>query len=151
MNATLDWDRTRSPSRETPKVSTDQVSEALRWALASDKVPNQWKISLSASVWFLSVEAFHLQEDEALVNGKYETCQDEHRYVLSALIEKGEKLVLAAKQNGIDSGAPFKLEDLQAAVESLHSIFHGEYRNDSSERIKKQIEKLFPDVEEPKD
>jgi hypothetical protein len=121
----------------SPTVSTEQVQRALDW------VPDAIKISVHASVWLLAVEVFHKQEDEALVNGTYEAARDEHRVALADLIAKGEKIVLAAKRNGIDSEAPFKLKDLEATIESLHAAFHAEHRNSNSEETNREIAKLL--------
>lgn len=68
--------------------------------------------------------------------------------MLSALIAKGEELILSAKQNGLDPDAPFTIHELEATVEALHIAFHAEHRNANSEEVNQAIAKLFPDEEQ---
>jgi hypothetical protein len=147
--ATQEKEQAKAPFPGAPllSLSPEQVQHAINWALRSPKVPNQLKISLLLSMWLQSVESFHNTEDEALAQGKFDSTAHEHRQMLSMLIARGEELVLAAKQNGVDSDAPFTVEDIAATVESLHLAFHAEHRNSNTEAVNKEIAKLFPDEE----
>ena len=149
MSATVEWERATTPLQEPPKISAERLHQAMQWALNSQTVPNNIKVAIGATMWFVSVDSFHDQEEEALLRNRYESRLDEHRCVLSRLIATGEGLVLAAKQNGILPEAPFKIEDLEATVESLHSAFHAVHRNANTQNVNADIAKLFPD-EEPK-
>lgn len=148
MSATLEREPSRPSLQGGARVSTEQAQKALQWALTSDKVPTPIKVSMLTSLWMLSVEEFHKQENETLLENKYESSLHEHRCVLSLLISKGEELVLSAKQNGLDPDAPFTIHDLEATVEALHIAFHAEHRNANSEEVNQAIAKLFPDEEQ---
>jgi hypothetical protein len=111
--------------------------------LQSPGVGNDVKASIYASLWLLSVETFRNAEDESLVKGKYEATLEDHRYALSALIARGEGVILAAKQNGLMPNAPFTVDDLKATLESLHDSFRGQHRKCNSEQTNKEIASLF--------
>ncbi len=128
---------------EAVKITPEQAQRSLEWVLQSPGVGNDVKASIYASLWLLSVETFRNMEDESLVAGKYEATLEEHRYALSALIARGEGVVLSAKQNGLMPNAPFALGDLKATLESLHDSFRGQHRKCNSEQTNEEIAKLF--------
>src|SRR6266496_1909972 len=91
---------------EAVKISPEQAQRSLEWIFQSPGVGNNVKASIGASLWLLSVEIFRNTEDETLVKGTYEATLEEHRYVLSALIARGEGVILVVKQNGLMPNAP---------------------------------------------
>jgi hypothetical protein len=128
---------------EAVKISPEQAQRSLEWVLQSPGIANNVKASIYASLWLLSVETFRNTEDERLVKGTYESTLDEHRYALSALIGRGEGVILVVKQNGLMPNAPFTVDDLKATLESLHDSFRGQHRKCNSEQTNKEIAKLF--------
>lgn len=132
------------PRYEEPvAVPRGEVLRSLQWLTNTE----QKAVSMQAALWFLQVRMFHEQEDAFLVSGKYDDNLSGHRVALAMLIRDGEMLVAAARETGLSEDAPFKLDDIQAAVETLHGTFHAQHRNGSTEETSKQVAALFPDEE----
>jgi len=125
------------------KVRPTEVLKSLGWIADTQKK----SVSVQAAIWFVQVETFHRSEDTFLASGLYENFLPDHRVALCKLISDGEMLVRAAQKIGLADDAPFKLRDLEAAVETLHSAFHAQHRNGSTEETRTQVAAMFPDEE----
>jgi len=90
------------------------------------------------------VEAFRDLEDKYLIAGTYANTLQHHRVVLSDLISQGEAIVSTTRTSGLpESFEAFKLEDMEATFESLHTTFRHEHGPKNSEKTNALIARLF--------
>lgn len=116
----------------------------MKWMDTSNEVSPTVAITTHAIIWFLQVDSFRNQEEEALAAAAYEKSLDEHRFVLSQITSVGEKLYLAAKQHHIAKFPNgFTIEDIRATLESLHFTFNCQHGERNSEKANQEIEGLL--------
>lgn len=100
--------------------------------------------SVMASLWFLKVDAFRKLEEEDLANGRYEETLPVHRVVLSSLIADGEFVLYQVKTNGMAATpSNFTIEDIAAALSSLHETFQCEHGDKNSPEVNQALEALL--------
>lgn len=112
----------------------------------SSEVSPSVKITTAAVLWFMQVDAFRRQEADAMLAESYENenALNEHRYVLSQITTNGEKIYLAAKQNGISAFLnDFTIEDIRATLESLRITFCCQHGEKNSPQVNTAIEGLL--------
>ena len=126
-------------------VPAGQLEQAMGWMETSKDVPAPIAITVQTIIWLLQVDAFRRQEADAIIDEKYNSSLDEHRYVLSQITTNGEKLFLAAKQNGITKFLTndFTIDDVKSTLESLRLTSQLQYGQGNSKRINQGVEKLF--------
>jgi hypothetical protein len=125
-------------------IQADTLQREMKWMETSKEVSPTAAITTHVIIWFLQVDAFRQQEEEALADGAYEKSLDEHRYILSQITSNGERLYLAAKQNHISKFSNnFTIEDIRVTLESLRLTSQCEYGEKNSEKINKEIRNLF--------
>ena len=97
------------------------------------------------------MEAFREKEDMFLISDQYSARLDEHREALSLLISRGETLVFLAGYIRLPKDfSAFSVEDVKAALASLHTTFRCQHGPKNHPSVDSQIAKLF-DVEKSED
>ncbi len=122
---------------------TSELMEAIRVWLPNQQVPIGITNAIVATFWLARVEGFR-EEEGKLFSGEYKGKREDHRVVLTDLIAKGEAVIWGAKKNGmVATPLNFTIEDLEAALESLHRTFRAEHGPKNSQRADELIAQLF--------
>jgi hypothetical protein len=119
-------------------VTVEQFQLMLRIAAAQPGLSVEFVNALKAAAWFVEVVAFRDVEESFVAEGT-------HRAYLAELIAVGEGLILAARRQGIALGPEFffTLEDMEAALDSLHTTFRCEHGPKNSDKTNELIQRLF--------
>src|SRR5437773_1084212 len=123
-------------------IPRERFQEIVKWFAEQPNVPPQLANALKAAGWIVEVDTFSEPEEVAMMEGKYEASLPYHRAFLSELIAGGESLVWNIKKNGMAaSELKFTLEDVQATLDSLHTIFRCEHGPKNSQETNELIAK----------
>lgn len=138
----------------TPRAfggSETRLEGVTDWIKRTQSVPPGVAWVLDAEIWFTRVETFREKEDMFLISDQYPARLDEHREALSRLISRGETLVFLAGYIALPKDfSAFSIDDVKAAVASLHTTFRCQHGPKNHPAVNSQIEKLF-DVEKSED
>jgi hypothetical protein len=144
-------------SAEVPSrinIPSDRLNRELEWVLKprvskAEQIPPAFAAALAATIWLLEVDSFRDLEERYMIEGAYKDKLPEHRAAISQLISNGEHLVLFVKRHGmIVTPAGFKVEDLMATLELLHTTFQCEHGERNSTETDKVIEGVFAQFDE---
>jgi hypothetical protein len=101
------------------------------------------------SVWFHKLRLFRKGEEQRIYQENPSADDLEiHKQLLRRLITDGEHLLLVVGQGGGLTANPelIKVEDLKAAIESLHDTFRGMHEPMAAEQREKILKDVFGDV-----
>lgn len=146
LTETAEASRRFSFPSESLKLPADQVKSIFK-QMVKQVGPKEANTAMAA-LWFIRVESFRQQEEKFLLEGKYESCLDDHRAMLMDIIADGEAVVLGSKKYGLGENQwGFNIEDLVSTLNSLHSDFNCEHGPKNSGKTNALIENIFNGAE----